>query len=324
MPIFRLEEDTLIIAQETNIELEQYLEDWIENSPWAVIQNELVLWIDRQPSAQDEEGTIFPDLLGVDAEGNLVIVEFKRGKTPRSVIAQLLEYASWASELPVEQIPEIADAYFENRDEFRGKTFDEAFREVFDVPETDELPPLKRKLRLFVVAEEIHPRVADVCRFLRTSYKMDVGCIAVSKFQTESGDEIVSTETKVGDEEIVTRQKRQQQTSQTSQWSGDKGVRDVVLEAVQEFTRKDVNVEFTQKDIAALILEKYPDFNKNTIGAQIIAGCPNHGSYRHHAGNYKYYWKIGTGKYHLYDPERGEVENTGETKQAESVAEDIT
>jgi len=74
MPIFRVEEDTLIIAQETNVELEQHIEIWIENSPWAVIQGELVLWIDRQASAQDEEGTIYPDLLGVDSEGDLVLL----------------------------------------------------------------------------------------------------------------------------------------------------------------------------------------------------------------------------------------------------------
>ena len=312
MPIFRLEGDKLIIAQETSVELEKHIEIWLENSPWAVIQDELVLWIDRQPSAQDEEGIIFPDLLGVDSEGNLVIVEFKRGKTPRSVVAQLLEYAAWANEIPLEQIPEIADTYFEKRDEFRGKTFPEAFREVFDIPETDELPPLKRKLRLFVVAEEIDQRVASVCRFLRTLYKMDVSCIAVSKFQTESGDEIVSTETKVGDEDIVTPKTRQQRSSQTSRWSGNKGVRDVVLEAVQEFTRGDVNVEFTLKEIKVFILQKYPDFKEKTAGAQIVAGCPNHGAYDSHAGNYKYYWKIGTGKYRLYDPEKDEVEDEGE------------
>ena len=313
MPIFRLEEDKLIIAQETNVELEQHLEIWLENSPWAVIQDELVLWIDRQPSAKDEEGTIFPDLLGVDSEGNLVIIEFKRGKTPREVIAQLLEYAAWANELPEEQIHEIADAYFEKRDEFKGKTFTEAFKEAFDVPETDELPPLKRKLRLFVVAEEIQPRVAHVCRFLRTSYKMDVSCIAVSKFQTESGDEIVSMETKVGDEEIVTPKTRQQQPLQTSRWQGNKGVREVILEAVQEFTRGNVNVEFTKKEITALILEKYPDFSRNTVSAQINKGCPNDRSYRYHSGNYKYYWKIRTGKYRLYDPEKDEVKSHGET-----------
>ncbi len=308
MPIFRLEEDKLIIAQETKVELEEHLEVWLENSPWAVIQDELVLWIGRQPSAQDEEGTIFPDLLGVDSEGNLVVVEFKRGRTPRDVMAQLLEYAAWANELSLEEIHEIADAYFEKRDEFRGQTFPDAFREAFDIPETDELPPFNQKLRMFVVAEEIVPRIASVCRFLRTSYGMDISCIDVSAFQTETGEVLVSTETKVGDEEIVTSKKRHQRISQTSQWSGDKGVRDVVKEAVQELTGGDGDREFTLKEITTFILQKYPDFNKNTVGAQIIAGCPNHGSYQYHAGDYKYYWKIGTGKYRLYNSETDEVE----------------
>ena len=308
MPIFRLEGDKLIIAEETDVELEQHLEIWIENSPWAVIQDELVLWIDRQASAQDEEGTVFPDLLGVDTEGNLVIVEFKRGKTPRSVVAQLLEYAAWADELPPEQIHEIADAYFEKREEFRGKTFTEAFREVFDIPETDELPPLNRNLRLFVVAEEIQPRVAHVCRFLRRSYKMDVSCIAVSKFQTESGDEIVSTETKVGDEEIVTPKRRQQRTSQTSRWSGDKPVKQVVWEAVQELTGKNLSFEFTLKELRKLILGRYSDFNPSTADFQLYSDCVNHPSRHHYPGGSDRYWRVSRGIYRLYDPEKDKME----------------
>lgn len=82
MPIFRLEGDKLIIAQETNVELEQHLEIWLENSPWAVIQDEIILWIGRQKSATVEDGTIVPDLLGIDAAGNLVIVELKRNQAP--------------------------------------------------------------------------------------------------------------------------------------------------------------------------------------------------------------------------------------------------
>ena len=303
MPIFRLEGDKLIIAQETNVELEQHLEIWLENSPWAVIQDELILWIDRQPSAQDEEGTIFPDLLGVDSEGNLVIIEFKRGKTPRSVVAQLLEYAAWANELPAEQIHEIADAYFEKRDEFKGKTFPEAFREVFDVHETDELPPLKRKLRLFVVAEEIHPRVAHVCRFLRTSYKMDVSCIAVSKFQTESGDEIVSMETKVGYEDI---------RSSAGPVPDYPPLRDVVPEVVQELTNGDTSVKFTPKEVKKRILEKYPGFKVAAVNFNIRIYTANQSVFHQVPIERRRYWWIKRGTYRLYDPERDQGQNNDE------------
>jgi len=65
MPIFRLnvERDDLstaelVIAQETNLQLECYLENWLENSPGALIQDKTILWIRRQPSAADEEGLL--------------------------------------------------------------------------------------------------------------------------------------------------------------------------------------------------------------------------------------------------------------------------
>lgn len=39
------------------------------------------------------------DLLAVDAEGNLTVVELKRDRTPREVVAQVLDYASWVEVL---------------------------------------------------------------------------------------------------------------------------------------------------------------------------------------------------------------------------------
>ncbi|MYH81390.1 hypothetical protein F4141_11895 [Candidatus Poribacteria bacterium] len=306
MPIFRVEEDTLIIAQETNVELEQHIEIWIENSPWAVIQGELVLWIDRQASAQDEEGTIYPDLLGVDSEGDLVVVEFKRRQTPRDVVAQLLEYAAWANELPLEQIHEIADAYFEKRDEFRGKTFPDAFREVFDIPETDELPPLNRKLRLFVVAEEIHPRVARVCRFLRTSYKMDVSCIVVSKFQTESGDEIVSTETEIGNEDFS-----------SPALLDYPPLREVVLEVVEELTHGNTDTEFTPIKVKRRALEKYPGIRVAAVPFNIRIYTVNQSAFHNIPIEERRYWCLRHGVYRLYDPEKDKLDGDEHTDQVE-------
>lgn len=315
MAIFRLERSegddmsnaVLIIATETNLELERYLEDWLENSPVALVQDEYVLWIGRQTSATDEDGTVYPDLLGVDVEGNLVITELKRARTPRDIIAQLLDYAAWADGLSESQIRGIAEDYFETRAGFQGRTFDDAFREIFDMPETDELPPLNRGLRLFIVAEEIPARVAHVCRFLRTSHGMDVNCIEVSTFETESGEVLVNTETKVGDEEFVPPSTQQQLLPRPSRRSGDIPVREVVWRAVQEFTQGRTNVEFTIRDITAIILRREPEFNRSTVNGQIIAGTVNHPSRHHHSDAPDRYWRIERGRYRLYDPESDEM-----------------
>lgn len=315
MAIFRLEKlegddmskAALVIAKEANLELERYLEDWLENSPMALVQNEQILWIGRQTSAKDEDGTIYPDLLGVDEEGNLVIAELKKGRTPRDIIAQLLDYAAWVDGLSESQIRERVEAYFDTRDGLQGKTFDDAFRNLFDMPETDELPPLNRSLRLFIVAEEIPSRVARVCQFLRTSYGIDVNCIDVSTFETESGEVLVSTETKVGDEGFAVPSAQQLRTSLSPQWSGDKRVKQEVWEAVQKFTGGDTDIEFTMKDLKRTILKTNPNFNMRNLNPEIAAGCVNSPSRHHYSVNKDWYWKIGRGRYRLYNPEKDKM-----------------
>ncbi len=166
----------------------------------------------------------------------------------------------------------------------------------------DEMPALNRRLRLFVVAKEIPSAVLRVCRFLRNSHSMDINCLTVSTFQTESGEVLVNTEAKVGGEDIITLKTARQNASSIARWSGDKPAREAVLETVQELMKKDTKVEFAPKEVSTLILKKYPDFKADTVRGQLIAGCPNHASYRHHSGNYKYYWRVRPGIYRLYDP----------------------
>ena len=324
MPIFRLEKSEeddmskaeLVIAQETNLELEKHLENWLENSPRQTLVREDFLWIGRQTSITDEDSsTIFSDLLGVDSEGNFVIAELKKGRTPRDVVAQLLDYAAWADRLSEPDIRDIAETYFETRDEFKGKTFDEAFREVFDLPETDEIPPLNGRLRLFIAAEEIPARVAHVCRFLRTSHSMDINCVAVSIFQTELDEVVVSTETIVGDEDFAVPKTQQRgHLSSPPQPPSDRPIEKIILEAVQKFTKGDPNTIFTLKDIEQIISEKHPDLAKSDKVRNRIRGSCVDFEKRHTyspIGQDTYQW-VSRGKYRLYDHEKDKVESDGE------------
>lgn len=314
MPIFRLERSEgddiskaeLVIAQEINLELERHLEDWLENSPRALAQDP-ILWIGRQTSATDEEGTIFSDLLGVDFEGNLVIAELKKGRTPRDIIAQLLDYAAWANGLSESQIRKIAETYFETCSIFQGRTFDDAFKEVFEIPETDELPPLNRALRLFIVAEQIPSRIARVCRFLRTSHGMDISCIDVSTFETESGEVLVSTETTVGDEGFAAPKAQQQHTSPPMRWSGDKPFDQAILEAVEKLIRGDKE-SFTLKEVRGLISERYSDFIPSRVDYQVYSDCVNFPTRSDYPKGSDRYWRISRGKFRLYDPENDKME----------------
>ncbi len=299
MPIFKLKKENdslekavLVQAAKTSLELEKHLEGWLENSPWAIAQEPLLI-IGRQTTATSGEcGTIFPDLLGIDKEGNLVIIELKKGRTPRDVVAQILEYASWANDLSDEKIRDIATSYFKSTK--TEQSIETIFTELF---ETDEIPSLNQRLRLFVAAEEISPPVARVCRFLRQEHGVDVNCVQFNIFQTESGEVLVNSENIVGLEDVVTSKK----VVNSNRWNGDKPAKQVVREAIQEFTKGDLKKIFSAKDIYQSILKKYPTFNQGTVGCQIMSDCVNHTSRHHYPGGEDLYWWKEKGKYTLFE-----------------------
>jgi len=288
----------LIEASKTDLDLEKHLENWLEKSPWAIAQEPLI-WIGRQTTASSEDKTIYPDLIGIDKDGNTVVIELKKGKAPRDVVAQLLEYAAWIADLSDNSIYELAENYFSNHAKFKGKRLEDVFIETF---EADEFPALNQNQRLFVVAEEIPSTVSRVCRFLRMSHGFDVNCVKFSVYQTESGEILVSSESIVGQEEVVAPKK-----TITSRWSGDIPVKQVVWEAVRELTQGDKDYLFSPKDITQVVLKKYPNFNKTTVGCQIISDCVGHTSRHHYPGGEDRYWWVDKGKYCLYDPKRDKL-----------------
>jgi RecB family endonuclease NucS len=91
MEIYRLEEDDLNRLSEKEMEKEKHLEERLVRAPSAQIGDVEMLYINNQKGTN--EGGRF-DILGVDEQGDMVIVELKKGAAKREVIAQALEYAS--------------------------------------------------------------------------------------------------------------------------------------------------------------------------------------------------------------------------------------
>ena len=152
---------------------------------------------------------------------------------------------------------------------------------------------------------------------------MDINCINVSTFQTESGEKLVSMEVKVGDEDVVSPKTQRQKSSQTSQWSNEKSTKEVVWNTVQDLTKGNTEIEFTLKEVRESVLEKYPEFNKNTLRYLMIEErvndpTPNNHSITNPEGRY---WWISKGKYRLYDPEKDKIKENDDVNQAESVTE---
>ena len=87
---------------------ESVLEKWLESNPGAILEDDGILIIGRQVSTNLGG---FIDLLGVDRQGNVVVIELKRDRTPRDTIAQSLEYASFIERLDTDELEVILRSY---------------------------------------------------------------------------------------------------------------------------------------------------------------------------------------------------------------------
>ena len=173
--------DELVEILGNQIPLEERLEDWLENDISVLNQNLLV--IGRQVRT-DHGGEI--DLLCLDSAGDTLVVELKKGRTPREVTAQALDYASWVKDLSAERITEIANGYFAR---IPGKSLlYSEFQKKFE----EELPSeLNLGHRSLVVAEEIDASTERIVRYL-SDINVPINVATVQHFRDKDGREVLA------------------------------------------------------------------------------------------------------------------------------------
>jgi hypothetical protein len=166
--LYRVHGEQLASIEKQSLQREEQLENWIEEDPSLAGLND-VLIIGRQVTTS-HNGRI--DLLAIDREGNLTIIELKRDRTPRDVVGQVLDYASWASGLGAEEINAIAQ-------EKLGKSLGAAFFERFDAP----LPEvLNTSHRMLIVASELDPSSKRIVEYLAQQYDVGINTVFFSVF----------------------------------------------------------------------------------------------------------------------------------------------
>lgn len=169
------------------------LEDLLENNPEHLFEDSKILIIVRQITTNLNTSI---DLLGIDNIGNTVVIELKRDKTPRETIAQLLEYASFVEKLDYSQLNEI----FQN---YSGEEINlEEYHQQYFESNTEEKISYNKSTKLIIVAQEISKEIRQTALFLREK-GLDIYCASFKYFKTKNGEEIISLEFIVGEEEFI-------------------------------------------------------------------------------------------------------------------------
>src|SRR5215471_3435897 len=122
MALWRMSDAGPVPVRLVPLDIERRLEDMVVNDP-TLIGVDLLL-IARQ--VRTDFGGII-DILAVDVDGHLHVLELKRDRTPREIVAQALDYGSWAQNLTLDRVSAIY------ADQHEGD-FEEAFAERFNGP----------------------------------------------------------------------------------------------------------------------------------------------------------------------------------------------
>ncbi len=170
----------LVEMTSNRIPLEEHLEDWIESDISVLDRNLLV--IGRQVGTPS--GGII-DLLCLDRWGDTVVLELKRGKTPREVTAQVLDYASWVNDLSKDELLTIANPYLKSKG---LPSLEEAFSEGFETPLPDVLNDNHRSL---IVAEEIDAITTRIVRYL-SDKGVPINAATVQHFTDSDGKKLLA------------------------------------------------------------------------------------------------------------------------------------
>jgi hypothetical protein len=159
MKLWNIAGDELRPIQRAVLDYEERLEEWIAGEPLILGMD--ILLIGRQVTTEFG-GRI--DLLGIDRQGNLIITELKRDKTPRQVVAQVLEYASWARRLTAEEIHGIAAEYLD-------RSLPVAFSERFDAPLPDNI---NKNHAMVIVASTLDESSERIVQYLIDEYRANI------------------------------------------------------------------------------------------------------------------------------------------------------
>ena len=151
------------------LDSERRLEDMLAQEP-SMIGTELLV-IGRQVHT-DHGGYV--DLLAIDSDGCVHILELKRDRTPRDVVAQTLDYGSWAAGLRPEELQQIYLAQHDG-----DKQLDEAFAEQFGIPLPDAV---NEEQQFTVVASELDPASERIVEFLAEEYEVPINAVFFRHF----------------------------------------------------------------------------------------------------------------------------------------------
>jgi hypothetical protein len=180
--LWKIESDDVIKISKEPLDYEHRLEKWLIEDITILSQNLAVIG-SQVVSPYGKK----IDILAINSSGDLVIIEFKRNKPNREVIAQVLDSATWIKDLCYDELTNILNTYgkseYKDIEEFFAATFNKKAKEI----------GLNSDHQMIIVGSEIDESTVRIINYLaKEPYYLNINAVNFNYYRDSNGNEFLA------------------------------------------------------------------------------------------------------------------------------------
>ena len=180
--LWKIESDDVIKISKEPLDYEHRLEKWLIEDITILSQNLAVIG-SQVVSPYGKK----IDILAINSSGDLVIIEFKRNKPNREVIAQVLDSATWIKDLCYDELTNILNKYgkseYKDIEDFFTATFNKIAKEI----------GLNSDHQMIIVGSEIDESTVRIINYLaKEPYYLNINAVNFNYYRDSNGHEFLA------------------------------------------------------------------------------------------------------------------------------------
>ncbi len=127
------------------------------------------------------------DILAINSVGELIVIELKRDKTYREVIAQVLDYATWIKDLDYNELNNILNKYGKSE----HTDIEELFTDIFQ--KDSEEVEFNSDHKMIIVGSDIDDSTVRIINYLaKEPYSVNINAVNFNYFKDADGHEFLA------------------------------------------------------------------------------------------------------------------------------------
>lgn len=180
--LWNIDGENVSQISQSKLDYENRLEKWLIEDI-SILSNSLAIIGSQVITAYNKK----IDILAVNRIGEILIIELKRDKTYREIVAQALDYATWVKDLNYDELNGIFNKYGNSEYNDLGEYFSSKFN--IDSEEIE----FNSDHKMLIVGSEIDDSTVRIIDYLSSEpYSVNINAVNFNYFRDECGNEFLA------------------------------------------------------------------------------------------------------------------------------------